>query len=90
MNVIYLSDRRERALEPIHRTPPRVGIYVAAARVRRSTGPQAHQTPYVADEERAINHLVCAALFRFAALVGALLLLARFGYPAMVALGLAS
>jgi hypothetical protein len=61
MPVIRLSTRRTRALDPIHPTTPRVGIFVKAARAR-STGPQANQHPYVADEERAVRGQVRHAL----------------------------
>jgi hypothetical protein len=64
MPVIQLPVRRSRELEPIHRTTPRVGIFVQAQRAR-STGPQAHQHPYVADEERAVRSQVLDALGRF-------------------------
>lgn len=65
---LILPMRRERALEPIHRTTPRVGIFVQAQRAR-ATGPQAHQTPYIADEERAVRGQVLDALVRFAAIL---------------------
>jgi hypothetical protein len=68
MPVIQLPLRRVRELDPIHRTTPRVGIFVQAQRAR-STGPQAHQTPYIADEERAVRRQVLDALVRFAAIV---------------------
>ncbi len=74
MPVIHLPVRREHTLEPIHRTPPRVGIYVAAARAR-STGPQAHVHTYVDDEARedrrqlarALRRTACVALLAVAA-----------------------
>lgn len=68
MAVIRLPARRMRALEPIHRTTPRVGIFVQAARAR-STGPQAHLSPYVADEERTVRGQVFDALVRFTAIL---------------------
>lgn len=68
MAVIQLPVRRARELEPIHRTTPRVGIFVQAQRAR-STGPQAHQHPYIADEERGVRQQVLAALVRFAAIL---------------------
>lgn len=67
MAVIRLPTRRTRALAPIHPTTPRVGIYVKAQRAR-STGPQAHQHPYIADEERGVRHQVLDALGRFTAI----------------------
>lgn len=73
MPVIHLPVRQPRALEPIHRTPPRVGIYVAAARAR-ATGPQAHLSPYVADEQRAVARQVRTALLRFSGIVATLAL----------------
>lgn len=54
-------DHRTRALDPIHPTAPRVGIFAQAARVR-STGPKAHLSPYIADEERSVRKQVRHAL----------------------------
>ena len=78
MPVIHLPVRRVRALEPIHRTPPRVGIYLAAQRAR-STGPQAHETPYIADEERKVRHQVLWALGRFVTIFCGLVLGLQIG-----------
>jgi hypothetical protein len=68
MAVIRLPARRVRALEPIHRTTPRVGIFVQTQRAR-ATGPQAHQHPYIADEERGVRGQVLDALGRFAVIL---------------------
>jgi hypothetical protein len=68
MAVIRLPARRVRALEPIHRTTPRVGIFVQAQRAR-STGPQSHEHPYIADEERGVRGQVLDALGRFAVIL---------------------
>jgi hypothetical protein len=70
--------RRARELEPIHRTTPRVGIFVQAQRAR-ATGPQAHQHPYVADEERAVRRQVLDGLGRFAIILLGLYLGAGLG-----------
>ncbi len=66
MPVIQLPVRRERELEPIHRTPPRVGIFDLTQRRRRSTGPQAHLHPYVLDTDREVWRQVGCALRRCA------------------------
>jgi hypothetical protein len=80
MAVIQLPVRRARELEPIHRTTPRVGIFVQAQRAR-ATGPQAHQTPYIADEERAVRRQVFDALTRFAIILLGLYLGTSVGRP---------
>lgn len=70
MSIIRFPDRRARALEPIHPTAPRVGIFAIAARRARSTGPQAHLHCYIADEERAVWRKVLRALSAFGMIVG--------------------
>ncbi len=65
MSIIQFPDRRSRALEPIHPTAPRVGIFAIAARRQRSVGPQAHLHCYIADEDRAIWRQVLRALAAF-------------------------
>ncbi|MGN6518700.1 MAG: hypothetical protein ACTHK2_04665 [Dokdonella sp.] len=68
-------------LEPIHRTTPRPGIYVAppphAHHARRRRGPTIPATgrvarihPYVADENQAVNRDVARALLTCAIAVG--------------------
>lgn len=75
-------------LEPIHRTTPRPGLYVAppphAHHARRRTGPVIPATgrvgrihPYVADEERATNRQVLRALATAAVAVGGAWVLVR-------------
>lgn len=68
MAVIHLPVRRARTLDPIHRTTPRVGIFVLAQRAR-ATGPQAHQHPYIADERRVEDMKLRDALARFAVIL---------------------
>lgn len=70
MPVIRFPSRRARPVEVIHPTAPRVGIFVQAQRAR-STGPQAHQHPYMDDEERSTNEQVLNALVKVAAVLGA-------------------
>lgn len=67
MAVIRFPSRRPRNIEVVHPTTPRVGIFVKAQRAR-STGPQAHQHPYIADKERGVRHQVRDALVRFTAI----------------------
>lgn len=61
MSVIRFPSRRARPIEVVHPTTPRVGIFVKAQHAR-STGPQAHQTPYIADEEMGVRRQVFRAL----------------------------
>lgn len=76
---LILPVRRTRALDPIHRTTPRVGIFVIAQRAR-STGPQAHLHPYIGDEERAVRHQVLHALGKFAAICCGLVIGLQVGH----------
>lgn len=68
MSLIRFHFRRTRAVELIHPTAPRVGIFVQAQRAR-STGPQAHVSPYVVDEERGVRRQVYDAFWRFAVIL---------------------
>lgn len=61
MPVIRFPSRRTRAVDVVHPTTPRVGIFVKAQRAR-STGPEAHESPYIADEERSMRRQVFSAL----------------------------
>lgn len=79
MPVIRFASRRARPVDVVHPTTPRVGIYVQAARAR-STGPQAHLSPYVDDEERSTNEMVLRALVKFAAAAAGLTLAVRIAH----------
>lgn len=61
MPVIRFPSRRPRNIEVVHPTTPRVGIFVKAQRAR-STGPQAHQHPYISNEEQIVRNQVLHAL----------------------------
>ncbi len=87
MPVIRILSRRARAIEVVHPTTPRVGIFVKTQRAR-STGPQAHLSPYIVDEDRAVNAQVFYALGRLGWILGALLLGLLVGRALMRSAGL--
>jgi len=68
MPVIRFPSHRPRPVEVVHPTTPRVGIFIKAQRAR-STGPQAHQTPYIDDEELRMRRHVFRALIGLSAIL---------------------
>lgn len=78
MSVIRFLPRRTREVKVVHPTTPRVGIFVKAQRAR-STGPQAHQHPYISDEERAVRGQVLDALGRLTMIIASLALGLQLG-----------
>lgn len=89
MPVIRFPSRRAHHADVnlVHPTAPRVGIFVKTQRAR-CTGPQAHQTPYIADEERSTNEKMLHALVKFVAALAGIIVGVRIALALLGGLGL--